>query len=65
MGLFSANDSRVRDEQTGKVKAFNSMVDALNAMGKDGWEFVQTYTVGDAQSGYVYHWLLKQKREYK
>jgi len=61
-GLFSANDSRVRDEVTGKVKSFNSMVDALNFMGGEGWEFVQAYITGDAQTGFIYHWLLKTKR---
>ena len=60
-GVFSAIDSRVKDEQSGKVKAFNSMVDALNSMGVDGWEFVQAYITGDASMGYVYHWLLKKK----
>ena len=29
-------DTRMRDEQTGKVASFNSMVDALNYMGTDG-----------------------------
>ncbi|MFZ4726283.1 MAG: hypothetical protein ACOYMD_12655 [Paludibacter sp.] len=61
-GVFSATDTRVRDEQTGKVKSFNSMVDALNYMGNDGWEFVESYITGDAQTGFVYHWLLKIKR---
>jgi hypothetical protein len=37
------------------------MIDALNFMGKGGWEFVQAYTVGNAQSGYIYHFLLKKQ----
>ncbi len=52
---------RVKDEQTGKVKIFNSMVDALNYMGKDGWEFVQAYVVTTNEQN-VYHWMLKKKR---
>lgn len=59
--LFS--DTRYKDPQTGKPYVFNSMVDALNFMGKDQWEFVQAYTIGSSQSGYVYHFLLK-KRSY-
>jgi hypothetical protein len=54
------SDNRYKDAVTGKPVVFNSMVDALNFMGKTGWEFVQAYTVGDSQSGYVYHWLLKR-----
>lgn len=29
-------DNRLKDEITGKVQVFNSMVDALNYMGEDG-----------------------------
>jgi hypothetical protein len=55
-------DTRVRDEQTGKVTSFNSMVDALNYMGMKGWEFVQAYVVTTGTQN-VYHWLLKKKKE--
>ena len=54
-------DNRMKDEQTGKVKIFNSMVDGLNYMGDDGWEFVQAYVVTTGQQN-VYHWLLKKRR---
>ncbi|MEI6766964.1 MAG: hypothetical protein WCM76_15140 [Bacteroidota bacterium] len=54
-------DTRVRDEQTGKVAAFNSMVDALNYMGTKGWEFVQAYVVTTSNQN-VYRWLLKKKK---
>lgn len=54
-------DTRMKDEQTGKVKSFNSMVDALNYMGNNGWEFVQAYIVTIGQQN-VYHWLLKNKK---
>jgi hypothetical protein len=54
-------DNRVRDEESGKVKTFNSMVDGLNYMGKNGWEFVQAYVV-TIQSQNVYHWLLKKRK---
>jgi hypothetical protein len=29
----------------GKLKKFNSVIDALNFMGKDGWQFVGAYPV--------------------
>jgi len=53
-------DNRYKDETTGKPFVFNSMIDALNFMGKNGWEFAQAYTIGDAQNGYVYHFLLQR-----
>jgi hypothetical protein len=58
-GAFQGN-AKIKDEATGKVQAFNSMVDALNYMGNDGWEFVQAYTVTSGNIN-VYHWLLKKK----
>lgn len=32
-------------DETGKNIVFNSMVDAMNFMGKLGWEFEQAYVV--------------------
>lgn len=55
------DDQRIKDEQ-GKAASFNSMVDAMNYMGDEGWEFVQAYTVSAGNQN-VYHWLLKRKKE--
>jgi hypothetical protein len=55
-------DTRLRDEN-GKVINFNSMVDAMNWMGAQGWEFVQAYTITEGQQN-VYHWLLKLNLKY-
>jgi len=57
--LFNPDDNRIMDEQTGKAKKFNSMVDAMNYMGVLGWEFVQAYVVTTNGSN-VYHWLMKR-----
>ena len=48
---FWGGDTRIRDEHTGKVKKFNSAVDALNYMSAQGWEFVFAYTlpIGDGR----------------
>ncbi|NDW08396.1 hypothetical protein [Dysgonomonas sp. 520] len=46
-------------DENGKNKSFNSMVDAMNFMGKQGWEFVQAYVVTTNNQN-VYHWLLKK-----
>lgn len=55
-------DTKMKDEQSRKVGEYNSMVDALNYMADNGWEFVQAYvvTVGDMN---VYRWLLRKKKE--
>ncbi len=50
-------DQQLVDSE-GKDIKFNSMVDAMNFMGKNGWKFVQAYTIGDGKNGYVYRWLL-------
>ena len=42
--LFGINDVWVKDENGDKIE-FNSMVDALNFMGKNGYDFVTAYTV--------------------
>lgn len=55
-------DKRLRDEQTGKVKSFNSMIDAMNYMGEDGWELVQIYDKMQNET-VMYHWVLKKKVE--
>jgi hypothetical protein len=47
--------------EDGKPIKFNSMIDVLNLMHSEGWDFVNAYTIGDAQKGYVYHWILKRK----
>ena len=57
------SDNRYKDPTTGKPVIFNSMIDALNFMGKDGWEFVQAYIVTEGSgtgSQNVYHFLLKK-----
>lgn len=48
------------DEKNGKAKTFSSMVQAMNYMGQNGWEFVQAYTISEASGGQVYRWLLKR-----
>ncbi|MTI30716.1 hypothetical protein [Xanthovirga aplysinae] len=58
-------DQRIREEN-GKIKTFNSMIDALNYMGENGWEFVQAYpgTSGGVVSSTTQHWILKRPLEY-
>lgn len=46
----------------GKTKTFNSVIDALNFMSANGWEYVNSYAITVAGSN-VYHYLLKRKNE--
>lgn len=53
-------DTRLRDEQTGKVKTFNSMIDALNFMSGHGWKFVQAYVMLESNLSNTY-WILRKE----
>lgn len=53
------DDNRLKDPQTGKPIVFNSMIDALNFMGKQGWEFAQAYIITESNQN-IYHYLLKK-----
>jgi len=44
------NDYRLRDEETGKLKKFNSVIDALNYMGSQGWSLVNAFQVNNAKT---------------
>lgn len=57
MKAFASN--RLSDPATGKPRVFNSMVDALNFMGKEGWEFIQAYNVPVGDVNY-FHYLMKK-----
>lgn len=46
-------------DENGKDIVFNSMVDAMNFMGKLGWEFMQAYVVTEGNQN-VYHWLMSK-----
>lgn len=58
--LFSDKDTRLKDAN-GKNMVFNSMIDALNFMTKNGYEFVQAYAF-NVSSQNVYHYLLRKKK---
>lgn len=57
--LFSFKDQRLKDD-AGKVLAFNSVIDALNYMAKQGWEFVNAYAI-TINSQNVYNYVLKKR----
>lgn len=56
--LFKSQQIKDKD---GKAMTFNSMVDALNFMEKNGWEYVNSYAITVGGNN-VYHWLLRRKK---
>jgi hypothetical protein len=51
-------DDRLRTYD-GKVKKFNTIIDALNYMGKEGWVFINAYPVRNGSSD-IYHYGFKK-----
>lgn len=54
------SDNRMRDEITGKVKLFNSVTDALNFMGTQGWSLVNAFPISTSSGPQVYHFYFKK-----
>ena len=46
-------------EKKVKTKTFASMIEGMNFMNKNGWEFVQAYVVTSGNQD-VYRWILKK-----
>ncbi len=51
-------DNRLKSYD-GKLKKFNTVIDALNYMGKDGWIFINAYPVRSGNSE-IYHFAFKK-----
>ncbi len=58
---WSAKDTQVKDDN-GKLVVFNSMIDALNFLSNNGYEFVDAYAITISNQN-VYHYMLKKKEE--
>jgi hypothetical protein len=52
------SDNRLRTWE-GKVKKFNTIIDAMNFMGREGWSFINAYPVkfGDTE---VFHFAFRK-----
>jgi len=57
---FKPFQSQVIKGPDDKPIVFNTMIDALNFMDANGWEYVNNYAVSVGNSQ-VYHYLLKRK----
>lgn len=53
-------DHRVRTDE-GKLKKFNSVVDAVNYLGKDGWKLVNAFPISAGNGPMVYHYVFKKE----
>ncbi|MEP6950409.1 MAG: hypothetical protein ABI863_14085 [Ginsengibacter sp.] len=51
-------DTRLKTDE-GKLKKFNTVIDALNYMGKEGWMFINAFPVSDGTSQ-LYHYTFKK-----
>lgn len=56
---FSWRQQTIEDE-SGTRSSFNSMVDALNFMYANGWEFVSNYHI-DNDGSLTYHYILQRQ----
>ena len=52
-------DHRMK-EDNGKLKKFNTTIDALNFMGKEGWILVNAFPVTVGSNSQVYHYVFKK-----
>jgi hypothetical protein len=53
-------DHRLRNDE-GKLKKFNSVMDAINYLGKDGWKLVNAFPVSSGNGPMVYHYVFKKE----
>ena len=52
-------DNRLK-EDNGKLKKFNTTIDALNYMGREGWTLVNAFPVLVGGNSQVYHYVFKK-----
>jgi len=56
------NNTQIIKGNSQKEEGFSSIIDALNFMVKNGWEYVDSYAISDSRGhGTFYHYLLKKK----
>lgn len=57
---FFGGDTRLKDEVTGRIKKFNSVTDALNYLGVQGWTLVNAFPISESSGPKVYHFYFKK-----
>ncbi|SDX26741.1 hypothetical protein [Aequorivita viscosa] len=58
--MWSSKEHDLKDKDGNKLE-FNSMIDALNFMEENGYEFETAYTLTNSKGNSIYHFLLKKK----
>ena len=58
---FKPFQSQLVKGSDGKAVIFNNMIDALNFMEENGWEYINDYAVSPG-GNLIYHYLLKRKK---
>jgi hypothetical protein len=53
-------DHRLRNDE-GNLKKFNSVIDAINYLGKDGWKLVNAFPINSGSGPAVYHYVFKKE----
>lgn len=53
-------DNRLKNEE-GKLVKFNTEIDALNYLGKQGWKLVNAYPLSVPNSTPVYHYVFRKE----
>ena len=59
--FFSSKDEMQLKDENGEKLEFNSMIDALNFMSANGYEFVTAYVITVSNQN-VYHYLMRRKK---
>ena len=59
--FFSSGKETIVKDDEGKALDFNSMIDALNFMSKNGFEFVNAYVLTVSNQN-VYHYILRNRK---
>jgi len=60
---FFAGDTRMKDDVTGKLKKFNSVTDALNYLGLQGWVLVNAFPITEGSSNVLHFYFKKLYRK--
>lgn len=60
--FWSVGKETILKDNQGKALDFNSMIDALNFMAENGYEFVNAYTISVGNQS-VYHYILRKSKE--
>jgi len=53
-------DNRLKDDN-GKLVKFNTVIDAINYLGKNGWKLVNAFPVATTNGPNVYHYVFKKE----